>query len=57
MSNSSGDDKQREFVRALEEALDYLEFSADKSNFVDSQYYLAVRNYIQLVLKEIKTKT
>lgn len=53
MNKSSHDDKQQEFVRALIEARDYLEFSADKANYSDSQYYLAVRNYLEQILKEI----
>lgn len=53
MSESAADDKQQELVRALIEVRDYLEFSAEKGNFSDSQYYLAVRNYLEQILKEI----
>ena len=53
MSKSLQDDKQPELIRALIEARDYLEFSAEKANFVDSQYYLAVRNFLEQVIKEI----
>lgn len=55
MSKSGADDKQVELVRALEEARDYLEFSAEKYNFANSQYYLAVQNYLEHVLKELNS--
>lgn len=53
MSKSSHDDKNRELIRALEKTRDYLEFSAAKSEFLDNEYYLAVRNYLEQVLKDI----
>lgn len=53
MSKSSLDDKQQEFVRALIEARDYLEFSADKANFSDDEDYLAVKNFMEQILKEL----
>ena len=53
MSRSSQDDIQPELVRALIETRDYLEFSAEKAGFQDDEHYLAVRNFIIQVLKEI----
>lgn len=48
-------DRQKEFVRALEEARDYLEFSAEKADFQDNEDYLAVRNYLEHAIKLMKT--
>lgn len=53
MSRSSEECIQLEFVRALMEAKDYLEFCAERSGFQDDEHYLSVRNYIAHVIKEI----
>jgi len=53
VNKGSQDCRLDEFVRALEEARDYLEFSAEKAGYSENEDYLAVRSLMEQILKEL----
>ena len=47
---------RKNFIEALENMHSYLEFSADRSNSQECEYYLALRNYLEQIIRELQAQ-
>lgn len=56
IDGESFEEQRAKFVQALENMRTYLEFAADRSNVQESEYYLALRNYLEVTIRELQSQ-